>query len=172
MPTFRHIYAGEIFGRLTVVKTRERGETLIQCRCSCGNFKSVEFRLLGDKTNSCGCLYSGRNNHRWNGGKSSHYLYHTYHDMISRCSRSTHHAYSRYGGRGIYVCKEWIADFWTFVSDMGDRPEGTSLDRIDNDGPYSADNCRWADTSTQMKNRRQPNRSRDSKTGRFVRTND
>ncbi|MCV7307339.1 hypothetical protein [Mycobacteroides immunogenum] len=98
--------------------------------------------------------YSGADNPNYRGGKSSHPLYYTYRDMVARCTRPTHHRWASYGGRGITVCDRWRSDFWTFVHDMGERPPGLSLDRINNDGPYSPDNCRWATNSQQSKNRR------------------
>jgi hypothetical protein len=167
----RKVEAGERYGSLLVTKTRYPGETLVACLCDCGTAVDVKFRLLGVKTNSCGCLKKGKNNSNWRGGTTSHPLYESYLDMIARCNRSTHHAFDRYGGRGVTVCTRWQKSFWNFVEDMGDRPEGHSLDRIDNDGPYAPSNCRWATASTQMKNRRESAYAgsvRDERTGRFL----
>jgi len=114
---------------------------------------------------------SGDRNPKWRGGKSSHPLYFVYHDMLSRCYTSTHHAYDRYGGRGITVCDRWREDFWNYADDIGEKPgAGYSLDRKDNDGPYSPENVEWATASEQMKNRRTSgweNRIRNDQ-GRFV----
>lgn len=107
--------------------------------------------------------HPGASNGNWRGGKSKHPLYDIYNDMRGRCERPTHKRYADYGGRGITVCDRWREDFWNFVADMGPRPEGRTpggrhawtLDRIDNDRGYGPDNCRWADGSTQAKNRRQ-----------------
>jgi hypothetical protein len=74
-------------------------------------------------------------------------------NMIQRCTNPNRPEYSYYGGRGITVCERW-RDFTNFLADMGERPEGTSLDRIDGDGNYEPGNCRWADRATQVANRR------------------
>lgn len=74
--------------------------------------------------------------------------------MKKRCYSERCDAYPYYGGRGISVCSEWRDDFARFVEDMGERPAGATLDRIDNDADYGPKNCRWATKSEQMKNRR------------------
>jgi hypothetical protein len=75
-------------------------------------------------------------------------------NMISRCTNSKRPDYASYGGRGITVCKEWLASFNAFLADMGERPDSTSLDRVDNAKGYAPGNCRWATKHEQMQNTR------------------
>ena len=84
-----------------------------------------------------------------------HPLYSTWRNMRQRCNNSRCKDYPNYGGRGIYLASEWN-DFWTFVEDTGERPEGFSIERKDNDGPYAPWNCIWDDRAAQRRNQRKP----------------
>lgn len=95
---------------------------------------------------------SGINHPNWKGGP--HPLRQTYDNMLRRCRNPNDPDYQHYGGRGITVCERWRDDFWNFVEDMGERPDGRTLDRIDNDGHYNPANCRWSTHKEQVHNRR------------------
>lgn len=87
-------------------------------------------------------------------GQTGSRLYKVWSGMIERCESPTHHAWEHYGGRGIAVCKRWRRNFQAFADDMGPRPKGYCIDRIDNNLGYSPDNCRWVSKIVSTRNRR------------------
>lgn len=156
------------FSLLTIVGFKRSSNRWVAiCQCDCGNTRlALPHELKSGKVKSCGCLRQRAAFHARNvlsetfnyhsDGRSKHPLYGTWNCMISRCENPNAAAYKHYGGRGISVCKEWH-DFWEFVKwsdSCGGRPQGYTLDRINNNGNYEPSNCRWADKSTQSNNTR------------------
>jgi hypothetical protein len=152
------VFLGDRFGRLTTVEDLgvEPGKGRIwRCRCDCGNEVSVPAKQLKYKQRSCGCITTrthGRS--RDAGSKNLSPTYAIWAQVIQRCTNPKSSAWKWYGARGITVCDRWRYSFSAFLEDMGERPEGLSIDRIDNDGNYEPGNCRWATKSQQNANRR------------------
>ena len=149
---------GKTFGRLTVIGFAGRsnvGEYLWRCHCLCGKDTTVKSQKLRlGYTKSCGCLkVEMRRYIRIHGMRKSR-EYQTWIGMKARCSNPHSGYFKNYGGRGIKVCDRWLKDFPNFFSDLGPRPEGYSLDRIDSNGNYEPSNCRWASIKTQQRNKR------------------
>jgi hypothetical protein len=157
MGRFRDL-SGERFGRLLVLQKNgynKHHQLYWLCECDCGNRKNVLGCVLsrGD-TNSCGCLVKesiAKVNYRH--GMTKTPIYGLWHAMIQRCYDKNCDVYYRYGGRGINVCNKWQT-FEGFYEDMGDKPKGKSLERLDNDGDYCPENVVWADAKAQANNKR------------------
>lgn len=157
---------GKTFGELTVL---ERGiapgkktNAWWTCRCSCGSVITVDGnKLRSGKTKSCGCkrgehISASKQSHGDSRRKNVSTLYKKWAAMKRRCLNPNEQNYSRYGGRGITVCKEWVESYETFRAWAltAGYQEGLSIDRIDPDGPYCPDNCRWISIADQASNTR------------------
>lgn len=144
-------FVGKKFGKLTVLNLSDGNQqkTSYDCLCECGNKTVATYaHLKSGKRTSCGCHRPGRLSH----GMRRTKVYSIWCDMLKRCKNPNSISYRYYGAKGISVCERWRS-FETFYADMGDAPDGMSIDRIDPTGNYEPANCRWADAKTQTHNR-------------------
>ena len=141
--------SGMVFGDLTAIsRSVHKGKSKWLCVCVCGVQKTVyATHLLRGNSKTCSSGGTHGLGIRTPG-------YSSWQNMITRCTQPSHMHYANYGGRGITVCARWRESFANFYADMGDRPDGHSLDRVDTNGNYEPGNCRWATHKQQQNNMR------------------
>lgn len=155
---------GQKFGKLTVIKRVENSihnTSVFLCLCDCGTEKKILSRsLVSGKTVSCGCygksiIYNKSLVHGQSKRKNKTKEYMAWMNMKNRCYDVKNNHYKSYGGRGIIVCDSWLESFNNFFFDMGIKPSPKhSLDRIDVNGSYCKENCKWSTNEEQARNKR------------------
>lgn len=152
---------GQKYGKLTVIGFAEiRNKTAYwKTVCDCGRRKTLPGpQIKNGSIRSCNCLKGDvRVIHGHGRRAATSRTYKSWRNMKQRCLNPNHRHYEYYGGRGITVCERWRKSFENFLADMGERPLGTSIDRIDNNGNYEPGNCRWMHWQGQVENKRRNN---------------
>lgn len=153
----RIVNSGEVFNNLTVImeERKRKNERMFLCKCSCGKEAIISLNSLTQgKTKSCGCLRYGNKNAKSTHGLTNHDLYIVWKNMLSRCYNRNNKEYKHYGARGIKVCERW-KKVENFINDMCQSfVNGLQIDRINNDGNYCKENCKWSNRSEQQNNKR------------------
>jgi hypothetical protein len=150
---------GETYGLLTVLRlTRNLPRRAWRCQCVCGRKKTIlQMDLRSGNTRSCGCLFHKGNNSSHGEARPEFRTkeYTAWADLKARCTNPKNSSFKNYGGRGITVCKRWLNSYENFLKDMGRAPSPEySIDRVNNNGNYTPNNCRWATAKTQANNKR------------------